>query len=315
MANKLEVGPAEAGQSILRFLERRLSCPKASIYRWLRSGEIRVNGGRGKPDRVLKAGDLVRVPPQAGAGGGQSLAACVLEQGALGDDLRIIFQDDELLVLDKPFGLPVHGGTRHKDSLSSRLKAACGEGEYVPAPAHRLDLHASGLILAGKTHAAQTSLHELFRESKLELEREYLCWVRGNAAVTFAEPLLCSDFLAEKIDSKGRERMAVVTDAEGKEARAFYHCLDVREDAKFGTISLVRARLLTGRKHQIRVQLASRRFPLLGDWRYGGSRLVSMMLHASRVVVPGPEPRVFVSVPRWAGVFAVGDEHVQNAAV
>ena len=317
MANKLEVGPAEAGQSILRFLERRLNCPKASIYRWLRSGEIRVNGGRGKPDRVLAAGDLVRVPPQAGDENGPALSACMIGQAALGQNLRIIFQDNEILVLDKPRGLPVHGGTRHKDSLAGRIKAACladcGEGAYVPAPAHRLDLQASGLILAGKTHASQVRLHALFRESKIELEREYLCWVRGNAVATFTEALLCVDFLSEERDAKGRERAAVVSEG-GKEARAWYNCLEVRNDAKFGTVSLMRAKLLTGRKHQIRVQLAARGFPLLGDWRYGGSRQIPMMLHAGRVALPAPNARIFISVPDWTGIFTVGEEHVQAAA-
>lgn len=342
MANKLEIGPADAGAQLARFLERRLSLPRGLVRKWLRTGQVRVNGKRSQPERPLLAGDVVRLPPWA-EGGGEALCPCTVEPDALGPDVGLVYQDEGLLVLNKPYGLPVHGGTRHRDSLSARLKAACGAGFYPPAPAHRLDLHASGLILAGKTHAAQTALHALFREAKDELGREYLCWTRGDAAEIFPVPSLCVDWLTEELDAEGRERMSVVAagpdlaagsyglrpesadwpdDAEKAppktvwEARAFYHCLDVRAHPKFGPASLIRARLLTGRKHQIRVQLAARGLPLLGDRRYGGPGRVSMMLHASRVSLPGAlfpgglnvdEPRRFVSNPDWPEFFAPGD--------
>lgn len=321
MAKMIEIGPAEAGQQLGRFLERRLDLPRALVFRWLREGQVRVNGGRAKAARLLEAGDVLRLPPQAGLTEASALQPCRIAPGALGPDVKIIFQDEEILVLDKPYGLPMHGGTRHTDSLAARIKDACGKDFYVPAPAHRLDLHASGLILAGKTHAAQTRLHALFREAKYELEREYLCWARGNAGETFAEPLLCTDFIIEERDTKGRERMAVTTAVQdpenapqnslnnspenSKEARALYHCLEVRRHPEFGQVSLIKARLLTGRKHQIRAQLAARRFPLLGDWRYGGSKKISMMLHASRLALPDHHPAVFTSNPPWQGFFAV----------
>lgn len=343
MANKLEIGPAEAGRRLARFLESRLSLPRGLVRKWLRTGQVRVNGKRSQPERLLAAGDVVRLPPWA-EGGGEALRPCPVPPGALGPDVGLVYQDEELLVLNKPYGLPVHGGTRHRDSLSARLKAACGEGFYPPAPAHRLDLHASGLILAGKTHASQTALHALFREAKEELGREYLCWTRGDAAEIFPVPSLCVDWLAEEQDAEGRERMSVIAagsyPAAGScglpefaagpesaakappqtvwEARAFYHCLDVRAHPKFGPVSLIRARLLTGRKHQIRVQLAARGLPLLGDRRYGGPGRVSMMLHACRVTLPGDlypggqfvdAPRLFASRPDWPEFFAPGDNH------
>lgn len=325
MANTMEIGPAESGQKLGRFLERRLNLPRALVYRWLRGGQVRVNGKRAKPERILEAGDVLRLPPWAESGGGEALRPCPVERHSLGADLEIVFQDDDILVLDKPYGLPVHGGTRHKDSLAARLKAACSEGFYVPAPAHRLDLQASGLIMAGKTHAAQIRLHAFFREAKYELEREYLCWVRGDASLTFAEPVTCVDFLAVKRDAKDRERVFVINATEladfpddspeaPKEARAIYHCLELRRHEKFGPLSLIRARLLTGRKHQIRAQLAARAFPLLGDWRYGGTRQSSMMLHAWRVTLPPGEaeaPRVFTSIPPWDGFFAVPKAYLE----
>lgn len=320
MGNRIEIGKAEAGQQILRFLERRLSCPRSLIYRWLRNGEVRVNGGRSKPDRVLEYGDVLRLPPQA-AGMGENYApgadkalgkdVCDITQEAIGAELRIVFQDSSLLVLDKPFGLPAQGGTGHADSVASRLKEACS-GRYVPAPAHRLDLHASGLILCGKTHRRQSALHNLFRAADSALEREYLCWVRGDASKMFPQSVLCTDMLAENRCSDGRERMEISSN--GKETKTYFKCLKVLLHEKYGSVSLVKARLLTGRKHQIRVQLASRFLPLLGDGRYGGPTGLNMMLHACRLRLPGlaPEGGEFISVPRWDGFFAVGDDDVKN---
>lgn len=315
MANIIEIGQAEAGQKLLHFLERRLGFLRADIYRWLRTGQIRVNGGRAQPERRLESGDVLRLPPQAGSINARPLGSCDLKQGDLGLDLPIIFQDESLLVLDKPSGLPVQSGTGHNDSISSRLMAACASGAYVPAPAHRLDLYASGLLLVGKTHERQAWLHELFRSAKAELEREYICWVMGNAMELFEQKSLCTDFLYVETGLDGRERMAALPEGEEKpetkEAKAIFRCLETRMHQRLGKISLVWARLLTGRKHQIRVQLSSRALPLLGDWRYGGPEAMPLMLHSTRLSLPpfGADDDVlnFSSRPQWPGLFDIED--------
>lgn len=317
MANMIEIGQAEAGQKLLHFLERRLGLARADIYRWLRTGQLRVNGGRAKPEQRLESGDVLRLPPQSGDLSALPLATCELKQGALGLDLPVIFQDESLLVLDKPSGLPVQGGTGHEDSVSSRLKTACGEDTYVPAPAHRLDLYASGLLLAGKTHERQAWLHELFRSSKPELGREYLCWVMGDASELFAQETPCTDFLYVEMGLDGRERMAALQEGEqnpeAKEGRALYRCLETRMHQRLGKVSLMWARLLTGRKHQIRVQLSSRGLPLLGDSRYGGPDAMPLMLHATRLSLPpfeeGDLARRFSSRPQWPAFFDTGDDY------
>ena len=328
MSRMVTVGPAEGGQKLLRYLERSLGCPRADIYRWLRTGQIRVNGGRVKPERLLETGDEIRLPPQAGAADAKApaegLRACEMGPEMLGQGLAIVWQNEDILVLDKPSGLPVQGGSGHEDSVAARLKAACPAGCYVPAPAHRLDLHASGLLLCGKTHAEQTRLHGLFRESKAELERGYLCWVKGDAAQIFAERRLLEDFVApERVPEKRavgyadgksaavwRERMAVVNSSTpgAKPARAYYLCLSTVPDSRLGMVSLMQAWLLTGRKHQIRVQLAARGFPLLGDGRYGGTTGFEFMLHAWQISLPLPGgPLRLKSLPNWPGRFAVPD--------
>lgn len=309
MARVITIGPAESGQKLLRYLERALDCPRSELYRWLRTGQVRVNGGRAKPERILQTGDEIRLPPQAAASTnslfGQGLKACQVVPESLGPGLRIVYQDEEFLVLNKPSGLPVQGGSGHNDSVAARLKAACPAGCYLPAPAHRLDLHASGLLLCGKTHAAQTGLHSLLREAKAELERDYLCWVQGDASGEFSELRLLEDFLSEELSSDGRERMAVAQSG-GKAARAYYHYLMTIEAGKLGSFSLVQARLLTGRKHQIRVQLAARGFPLLGDGRYGGPVGIAFMLHAWRLSLPLEGKKLsFECWPDWTGRLAL----------
>lgn len=316
MANKLEIEPGDAGRSVLRFLERRAGLARADVYRWLRSGEIRLNGGRVKAERILAAGDVLRLPPQAGALP-PSLSVCLLAPDALGGALRIVFQDDRLLVLDKPAGLATQGGSGQGDSLSARLRAACGPGCHVPAPAHRLDKHASGLIAAGKTPAALAWLHGLFRAAKPDLQRAYYCWVRGDASAALAEACELRDFLGPELGADGRERMAALPEGAegtgGKEAAANYRCLELRRHPQLGPLSLLEARLLTGRKHQIRVQLASRGWPLVGDGRYGGPTGYPMLLHAWRLVLPAQpgagEFAEFVSPPPWTGFFAMGDRN------
>jgi 23S rRNA pseudouridine955/2504/2580 synthase len=272
---------------------------------------------------------------------------CRVRQVALGNDLTIVFQDDQLLVLTKPSGLAAQGGSKLKDNVALRLASACtGDGVYVPAPAHRLDKAASGLLLAGKTHAMQSYLHTLLRNSTKDLKRDYLCWVQGdflffaqqfkNAGERFSEleirSLLISDYLQASVDEGGRECMRVCSpDNEYSEtalgklgsindkkqakkvlAEALFSFVEKRQHPRFGINSLIKVRLLTGRKHQIRVQLATRGFPIIGDVRYKGPAYKQLLLHAAHIRIPAIRTqgldfseKAFFCVPLWTGFFSL----------
>ncbi|MDR2051612.1 MAG: RluA family pseudouridine synthase [Deltaproteobacteria bacterium] len=317
--NSISIGQAEAGQKLWRFLARRLSVPRAQIYRWLRSGELRVNSGRSKAERILRAGDSIRLPPQAVLLFRDGLVSrktrdgglCRLEQEALGGDLRLIHQDDAILALDKPAGLPVQDGSGQNSSVAGRLALACRDAFlFVPAPAHRLDKAASGLLLAGKTHRAQIYLHRLFREGKEELERDYLCWVKGRfSSLLPASPAGAGPAAA------GWPSFILEDDIAGRGAEGRYTFLASRRLPGFGEVSLLRVRLLTGRKHQIRKQLSARGFPLVGDRRYGGQEFPRLLLHAAHIRVPAGdslgqkiEELTLDSLPLWPPPFELAAE-------
>ena len=156
--NTVIVDPREGGQKLLQFLQRRLDLPPSLLHRWIRTGQVRINGGRAKPFGLVAAGDSVRLPPfalgmsrRSKATGGQASP----EQGheprpraqALPPAPRPLQKDGDLWVFCKPAGLPTHPGTGHEDSLSSRLAAGAGDAPFKPTPVHRLDKDTSGILL------------------------------------------------------------------------------------------------------------------------------------------------------------------------
>ena len=239
----LTVSRAESGQKLLNFLQRRIEAAAGELHKWIRSGQVRVNGGRSKAFDRVSEGDLVRVPPFAALkapGSASPVRPRPAFANAFGGAaiLPVIYEDEDILVLNKPSGLPSQGGTGHADSVASLLAARFRHAEFVPAPVHRLDKDTSGLLIAGKSYAALRRL---------------------------------SDALA------GR--------TEGKEARSIVRALETR-DVQGRTATLMLVRLLTGRTHQIRVQFASRGYPLAGDSRYGRPDGERLRLHAFRLTLP-----------------------------
>ncbi|MCL1890327.1 MAG: RluA family pseudouridine synthase [Desulfovibrionaceae bacterium] len=299
------IGRAEAGQSLLRFLVRRLGLPKALLYRWLRSGQIRVNSGRCKADRFLEEGDALRLPPLAAilapaAALGSGGRICLPAPGQLGEDLPILYQDEGLLVMDKPAGLAVQGGSGQVDSVCARLRRICaGAGCFVPAPAHRLDKPASGLLLAGKTQAALRRLHAWQLER--QWEKEYLGWVKGDFSplVEGGGWLTMKDLLPAAEKGRSGEKGVL-----NQEALAYCRFLEKRRISGAGDSSLLLVKLDTGRKHQIRRQLAGRGFPLVGDLRYQGPAFPRLLLHAFRLRLP--LPLTLHSLPDWPAPYSVG---------
>lgn len=317
-AGPLKVDVAQAGMKLLRFLERSLAGqPRSALHKWIRTGQVRVNGKRARAFDILRAGDEIRLPPFAGAlsrsGRDRSLDRS-LDQSrgqsqalgpVLGPGLDIVAVEKDYLVLAKAGGLPSQGGSGHADSVASRLALAFAGAPYVPAPAHRLDRDSSGLLLAGAGFAAQKALQALFRDGALS--KDYLVWIAGPPA--FAGPALLADHLQTGRDpASGREKMFCLPGGHSLEldsatqeelatlpatffapARAVpqrpgqERFLEAQPAARpalslalplwpqaadFGPCLLL-LRLFTGRKHQIRVQLAARGHYVLGDRRYG----------------------------------------------
>ncbi|WP_462326184.1 RluA family pseudouridine synthase [Desulfobaculum sp.] len=280
----LDVSDAESGQKLLQFLQRRLgNVPRSLLMRLVRKGQVRVDGGRKKPFDRVSAGQVVRVPPiRLDDAPAPSVA---------GPALPVAYDEGGVLVIVKPAGLPVQPGTGHADAVTERLKAQYAGAAFTPTPAHRLDRDTSGLLACGATYAALRHLQEAFQSHTLG--KYYLCWTEG--ACKAGTRLTMRDTM-ERSGAPGREK---VRTGSGKDAHA--RALSLYTD---GAATLFCVRLFTGRTHQIRVQLAGRGYPLVGDGKYGTSRgNQRMLLHAWALAWD----ETFVRRdPDWAGRFAVG---------
>jgi len=285
------VTPAESGQKLLQFLERRLggAVPRSAVQRWIRKGQVRVDKGRAKPFDRVAAGQTVRIPPYVGESDAPA---------APGGPLTILHRDDRLLVIAKPAGLAVHGGDTIDDSVASRLAAAFADADFAPTLAHRLDRDTSGLLLAARTYEALRELNERFASGRVD--KLYLAWVLGR----WAEP--GTVLLEDRLEKRGQPGSEKVRPGAGKTALAEVACL-VRGEER----SLLAVRLFTGRTHQIRVQLASRGHPVAGDGKYGlPGRRTAMRLHCFAL---RPGERTLTLPPSWSGPWTVPPEAMEAA--
>ncbi|WP_272701459.1 pseudouridine synthase [Desulfovibrio sp. Fe33] len=285
------VTQAESGQKLLQFLERRLTgdVPRSAIQKWIRTGQVRVDKGRKKPFDRIEAGQTVRIPPYS-PGEGKTVS----EAGSL----VIAYEDDEVLAVAKPAGLAAHGGDGVEDSVTARLRAMFRDADFMPTLAHRLDRDTSGLLLAAKSYGTLRELNDLFASGGVA--KVYLAWVDGR----WCEPdgALLEDVM-EKSGAPGKERVRTGT---GKTALARVAGLSVSKDR-----SLLAVRLLTGRTHQIRVQLASRGYPVVGDRKYGQSKSrTSMRLHCYAMRAG---ERTLSLKPAWSGGWEPDRESLEKA--
>lgn len=273
------IGEEADGQRIDNFLLRICKgVPKSHIYRILRSGQVRVNSKRIGPDYRLQMGDEVRVPPL------QLGAAKAVVPVPPGRDFRIVFEDDALLVIDKPAGTAVHGGSGVSFGVIERLRRQRPLARFLEL-AHRLDRETSGLLLVAKKRSALTALHDMFRAGRIE--KRYLALVKGR----WMEPLRHVRLSLHKYLTEEGERRVSVSH-EGKAARSI-----VRLAARWQNFSLVEVELETGRTHQIRVHLTHLGYPLCGDDKYGDFALNKslqkqglgrMFLHAGKLALDHP---------------------------
>jgi 23S rRNA pseudouridine955/2504/2580 synthase len=274
----LEIDETRAGQRLDNFLIATLKgVPKSHIYRILRKGEVRINKGRARPDYRLEPGDVVRIPPLR-------LSPPKLDSAEAAEGFawllpRILYEDDDLMVVNKPAGLAVHAGSGVAVGLIEALRGLRPEAPFLDL-AHRLDRDTSGCLLLAKTRPALLALHRLLREGNME--KRYLALVagawRGGAREVRAS--------LEKNRPRSGERMVEVSE-DGREAASHF-----TPQQRFGSASLMEIRLLTGRTHQARVHAAHVGHPIAGDDKYGDREfnrrlqrlgLKRMFLHAHRL--------------------------------
>jgi 23S rRNA pseudouridine955/2504/2580 synthase len=273
---RIEVDEDEGGgQRLDNFLIRHCKgVPKSHLYQLIRSGQVRVNGKRCRPDDRLSAGDLVRVPPvvtaqparpAGGAGPAPTGAGAFGPRGVPPAQFTILYEDDAILAIDKPAGVAVHGGSGVAHGAIERLRAARPQAKFIEL-AHRLDRETSGVLLFGKKRAALLALHSQLRER--QADKRYLAIVAGRWPLrtkTVQHPL------HRYLTPEGERRVRV--QADGQAALTRVTGLEQFEVPGAGVFTLVEAKIETGRTHQIRVHLAHAGFPIAGDEKYGDFNL------------------------------------------
>jgi 23S rRNA pseudouridine955/2504/2580 synthase len=270
-------------QRVDNFLLRELrGLPRSRIYQMLRKGEVRVNGGRVKPTYRLQTGDEVRIPPVHGlAGASQGAATAFIGEAVLDSVTRsVVFEDDHLLVLNKPSGMPVHGGSGLAIGAIEALRRLRPDQNLELV--HRLDRDTSGCLLVAKSRATLRALHTALREREVKKDYAlvvYGAWPRRVTSVQLP--------LRRYLTASGERRVRVADD--GKPSRTDF---TVRDSAPGAT--LLGARLHTGRTHRIRVHAAASRHPVVGDEKYATAEQLArsvqlgvrrLCLHAEAVVL------------------------------
>ena len=269
------------GQRVDNFLSARLKgLPRSLIYRMIRTGQVRINGGRCKPSSRLQLGDTVRIPPAPRAAGD---AVSVPDAARAAVRAAILHEDEDLLIVDKPAGMAVHAGSGLAWGLIDALREDRA-GQYLEL-AHRLDRETSGCLVLARNGPALKRVGAAFRAG--EVAKFYLCLLDGRL------PQERVDVDAPLARTAVGQRRLVEVSAAGKPALTRFRQLEVLDDATYAE-----AELLTGRTHQIRVHAAHLGMPLAGDDKYSGRDalrkwrgrgLRRVFLHAHRVVIPQPD--------------------------
>ncbi|MBP0048669.1 23S rRNA pseudouridine(955/2504/2580) synthase RluC [Marinobacterium sp. AK62] len=290
----VEVDADQEGQRIDNFLRTCLKgAPKSLIYRILRKGEIRVNKKRVKPDSRLCAGDIIRIPPIRIPEKGE--AAPVGEGLAQHLEQAVLYESDSLIIINKPSGLAVHGGSGVNLGMIEALRQIRPKSRFLEL-VHRLDRDTSGCIMVAKKRSMLRYLHDALRQRKVNKVYQALVVGRwGKRQQTVDAPLL-------RYELKSGERM-VKPHPDGKASVTRFQVLRRFQDVA----TLVEARPLTGRTHQIRVHTQFAGHPIVGDVKYtpdeDNARFRSLgfkrlMLHAAKLEVSLPDgEKLSVSAP------------------
>lgn len=288
----VDVDASREGQRLDNFLLGQLKgVPKSHVYRILRRGEVRVNGGRAAPDYRLRTGDRIRIPPLRRKAPAEPASAAGFEWL----NQRVLHEDEELMVLDKPAGLPVHGGSGVAVGLIEALRGLRPQLPMLEL-VHRLDRGTSGCLLVAKRRPTLLALHEMLRTGGIE--KRYLALVKGRwrgGARRISAPLA-------RDRKRGGERLVDVS-AEGRAAESQFS-----PKGHYGPATLVQIALYTGRMHQARVHAVHAGHPIAGDDKYGDrdfnrelkrAGLRRLFLHAARLrfAHPASGARIEVTAP------------------
>lgn len=288
----IRIEPDQDGRRLDNFLRARFhDIPKSRIYQMIRKGEVRVNGGRVDPAHKLQSGDRVRLPPV----GRQEPGPRPSPESFRDVHTPILYEDAELLVIDKPSGIPVHGGTGRPFGIIDVLRHVHPSGGTLQL-VHRLDQETSGCLLLAKTHTCLRRLHQLLRDGLVE--KQYTALLKGR----LGENPVDVDLPLRRGARRGGERL-VETSAEGKSARTRFTIA-----RRLSNATLAHVHIATGRTHQIRVHASQIGHPVAGDHRYGDREfnrelrplgLRRLFLHASAIRIPRPysRPPLVVETP------------------
>jgi 23S rRNA pseudouridine955/2504/2580 synthase len=284
------INDAQAGQRIDNFLVKHLKgVPKSHIYRLLRSGQVRINSGRIKPHYKLQSGDTLRLPPiRISENQNEQVPEAVIQT------LKnaIIFENDDIIAINKPSGIAVHKGSGLRFGIIEAFRQL--NPEQPLELVHRLDRETSGCLLLAKNRAILAQLHELLRHEKIShIEKTYLAllngqWQHGNKTV---------DIGISKIKRGGEHIMQA--DASGDRAISHFEPLETFDLGHSIACSLMKIRIETGRTHQIRVHAQYCGHPIIGDSKYGDKPanrhfrelgLKRLFLHAEQLYLPLTDP-------------------------
>ncbi|EMQ2874995.1 23S rRNA pseudouridine(955/2504/2580) synthase RluC [Vibrio navarrensis] len=297
----VEIDEDMAGQRIDNFLRNQLKdVPKSMIYRIVRKGEVRVNKKRIKAEYKLQAGDVVRIPPVTVEEKTPEVAPSTKLNRVAELEQQIIFEDDHLLILNKPSGTAVHGGSGLKFGAIEALRALRPDARFLEL-VHRIDRDTSGILLVAKKRSALRHLQAQFREKTVK--KYYFALVMGewkNSCKVVNAPLL-----------KNEVNSIVRVNSNGKPSETRFSVLE-----KFTQATLVQASPITGRTHQIRVHTQYSGHPIAWDDRYGDRRfdaytgqhgLDRLFLHAAniRFVHPATEASMEINAPMGEQLEAV----------
>ena len=283
-AKIVQIDANNAGQRIDNFLMTQLKgVPRSHIYQLLRSGQVRVNSGRKKPLYKLKLDDKVRIPPARINSGDEVIipdsVIKLIEES-------VLFENDDLMVLNKPSGIAVHSGSGLAFGVIEVMKQH-NPDQFLEL-VHRLDRETSGCLIIAKNRITLTKLHDLFRdESRSGIGKYYLALVGGqwHGINTINAPL--------KKAMRAGEHIVEIND-EGKHAISHFEAKKIYPQS-----SLMEIKIETGRTHQIRVHAAHAGHPVAGDKKYGDNKynqalkktgLKRLFLHAARIELPGLNP-------------------------
>lgn len=280
------------GQRLDNFLVSRLKgVPKSRIYRLVRKGEVRVNKGRKRPEYRLKIGDRVRIPPISQA----ERVGQVRDPANLSwlED-RILHEDKQIIVLNKPSGMAVHGGSGISLGLIEAMRSLRGQNRFLEL-VHRLDRDTSGCILLAKKRSALVALHAQLQTHKVD--KRYMALIKGN----WRGGTKKVSASLERLSGPNGERMVRVSEA-GKSAISF-----IKPVQQFQAYTLVEIQLKTGRTHQARVHCAHLDQAIAGDQRYGDPEtnkklksigLKRLFLHAASIEFAiNEDKKIKVSAP------------------